>query len=651
MIEDYIGYPTGSDLTFLNSFYLYPKKDQQTGKWDNGSLTIVFIDNETKEKKHVTIENPDYEYYILKPELPVNYNRLFADKKDVIKRVCPYKDLLKDIAQVTDNLEFYYDNIKSGNRSANNMLHTHERIFMSDMNIEDHYRLRFAKAYSNKMVPPSKAFFDIEADTRTMKGDFPEMGECPINAITIVLEKENKTFTFLLRDYNNPQMIEFEKNASKYKKELKDFIRQEVGGWKNEYRYHLQDIEYEFLFYDTEIELLVSLFNLINSYEPDFLFAWNMAFDIPYIIQRLINIGYKPEDVICHKAFENKYVDYYVDKRMENEYAERGDFARISANTVYLDQMIHFASRRKSQKAFTKFSLDYIAEKVTKGVFRKLDYSDITTDISELPVLNYKVFVFYNIFDTLSQKCIEEKSKDTEYLLSKSLANCTRYHKVHRQTKYLTNRGAFEFWQQGFIMGNNTNIFNKKPDVKYPGALVGDPLNLNDYSKVKINGIPINVCDNLDDFDYSSLYPSIIREFNIAHNTQIGMVQIEATEFLDPKRLNSLGRENFTLSSGFMEDLQSQVYLEFCTRWFNLADYATLLDDISEYFREVRVPIYGFRNTNPIMGTFSAGIIFGNNAKVAPAMIFDKNVCAGQVIQQLNNDIIGSIYSEVRKDG
>ena len=50
------------------------------------------------------------------------------------------------------------------------------------------------------------------------------------------------------------------------------------------------------------------------------------------------------------------------------------------------------------------------------------------------------------------------------------------------------------------IIGNNVNRWNEKPP-KFLGALVGDPLNTNDYSKLKIDGRAIWVCDNLQDYD------------------------------------------------------------------------------------------------------------------------------------------------------
>jgi len=161
--------------------------------------------------------------------------------------------------------------------------------------------------------------------------------------------------------------------------------------------------------------------------------------------------------------------------------------------------MIQFASRRKGQSKFLSFSLDYIGEHIA-GV-RKLDYKAITTNIAELPYKSYKTFVFYNIIDTIVQYCIEMKTKDIDYVFGKALLNNTRYSKTHRQTVYLTNRAAKVFDAQGFIIGNNANKFNSKPDEKFPGAFVADPEKVNNTSRMQIYGLFINLFDNCVDFD------------------------------------------------------------------------------------------------------------------------------------------------------
>lgn len=576
------GYAEDSNLTIINTMYHFPKKQNDTGKWTDGSITIVAKDNDRNIKIVEEINDPTYQYYIKKEEFQQDYNEFFTtfDKVDMVE--VPYRELEKDIATRTNNLDFYYDNIRNGNKYANKKLHTHTRIFNSDLHIEDHYRFRFNKLYKNNPIEVSKSYLDIEADTINMKGDFPELGECPINAITLINDNSHEVFTLLLRNKNNPLIEEFEKNLDKsFFVELNNLIKQTVGGYKQARRLDVDNYKFKLFFYneDEEIKLIQDVFIIINTLQPDFVLAWNMAFDIPYIIHRIKNLGYNPEDIICHPDFKTKVCEYFIDEQHKNEYAERGDYAKISSYSVYLDQMIQFASRRKGQSAFTSFKLDYIGNVVAGA--RKLDYSHITLEIAKLPYLDYKTFVMYNIVDTIVQKCIEIKVGDIDYVFNKCLVNSTRYSKCHRQSVYLANKGVIEFDNLGYVIGNNTNKFNEKPKTKFPGAFVADPKNISDYSKIKIADTPVMIFDNLDDFDYARLYPSILQEFNIAPNTQIGKLTILEKVFNKENKRND---EKYSRSGQFMEDLQSHIFLEFGSRWLHLGTYEDLYDDIIEYF-------------------------------------------------------------------
>ena len=227
--------------------------------------------------------------------------------------------------------------------------------------------------------------------------------------------------------------------------------------------------------------------------------------------------------------------------------------------------------------------------------------------------------------DTLVQHGIECKVNDIDYIFNKCLINNTRYHKGHRQTVYLTNRGIKDFRADGFIMGNNVNRNNEKPP-KFPGALVGDPLNNSDYPKLELNGESINVCNNLDDFAYKSLYPSIMREFGIAPNTQIGKIEIEQEvhQWENPFDYNKYCR-----GGQFIQDFCSHNFIEFSRRWFHLAGFKEMLEDMDEYFamynsfgsRDINQPasfIHKFDQTTIKEDTFilrnEDPINYGNNS-------------------------------------
>lgn len=580
-------YPNGSNLTIMNTFYQYAVKDSNGNRIDD-FLALIYKDNNTGEKKYEIIKKPEYTFYKTKNNIILDYNHLFIEKDKVEPVTTQFNKLEKTIAEITGNTEFYNQNIQNKNKSENKKLHSIPEIFRSDLNIEDYYRFEFGKKYTNNIEKITKAFFDIEVDGRDAAGDFVQMGECPINAISFLDEAHNEIHSFLLRDKRNQLIEKFENDIKSGKfgyKDVMKFITDAIGGDKQLKRYHLDKIKIDFHFFDDEINLLRNFFSLVHKYNPDFIQGWNSsAFDLEYIIARIKELGYEPADIMCDSAWEIKIVKNYVDQRNLSNFAERGDYTFISGKTVWIDQMIQYASRRKSKiGSFKSFKLDDIGFLTAK--VKKLDYHHITNNLAMLPWLNYIVFVLYNIFDVIVQKCIEEKTQDLNYIFAKCIVNNTSYKKGHRQTVYLTNRMTKEFDKLGFIIGNNANKWNEEPD-KFKGALVNDPLHVNDYARLKINGVPILVADTLQDYDYKSLYPSIILENNIAPNTQIGRIIIEEKVF---ENENPYLYTDYNRGGDFVENLVCDNSLVFCNRWLHLANFSEFLEDYMEYMNKYKI--------------------------------------------------------------
>lgn len=498
------GYPDGSDITIMDAIYHKPSKNSD-GKWDSSRMDIVFRDNKTRLKHRQTIVDPKIEFYMANDDVYIDPLEFppYLPKDKVHPIRCKYTQLKKTIAELTGQLDLYYDNIKNGMSKNNDRLHVNNRLYRSDIQIEDYYRYEFAKRYTNNIdIPLKKAYLDIEVDGINMLGDFPTPQDSPINAVTFINMDNRKSYTFLLRDKNNPLCKEFEeslKDPSTFE-EIKDFVINHIGGWKKATRLGIIDLQYNFFFYDTEIELIYDLFKLIHLLQPDFVLAWNMAFDIPFIIDRTKFLRYDPRTIMTHPDFDDDpELYYFIDEEHINEPAESGDYAHIPGYTIYLDQMKQFASRRKGQSAYKSNKLDDIAE-IVAGV-HKYDYHDICTDIVELPRKNYFIFVMYNILDVVAQVCIENKTGDIDFVFNKAISTNTRYSKVHRQTIYLYNRAVMSYELNGFIIGNNIAKYQPRPKGKFKGAFVAD-YRLNDNSlKQTINGFPIDVYDNADDFD------------------------------------------------------------------------------------------------------------------------------------------------------
>lgn len=606
-------YPLGSDLVILDATYHFPNKQQVESYngvktvYTPDTMTIVYKDNTTGKKGIEVIEKPNYVFYMLKNNIPTpNYDMFFTDMKNLDEIKCKYRDVNKAIAEKLDQYEgttkytdLFKKNIRDGNYRANMEFQKSRRVFGSDIPINDFYRMRFAEQYKNTETPVSRAYLDIEVDVKLSPTDFPTNGNCPINAISYFEHDTKRLFTFLLNQKDvNPKSNEFCTTVDNhtFNEEFKDFLNETLGSEKVK-DFKLENIQTKVLVYNDELTLLKDLFGYINYTKPDFLMVWNMSFDIPFIINRIIALGGNPKEIMCIHDISPLYENcsYIVDSDHE-DFATKGDYADITSYTVYLDQLIQFASRRRGGAQYRSYSLDYIGNEMA-GV-QKLHYENIAANVMDLPYNDYRTFVKYNMMDVLVQYCIEFKADDILYVFDKALLNCTEYKKVHRQTIYLSNRATIMFKNFGdYVLGNNLNKFKPKPTVKYEGAYVADPCKFGDKYKDKVNGIPIMRASNAIDFDFTRLYPSITQEYNMAPNTEIGYIKIPDKIY---EAENATHNEKYTRSGQFVEDMTSECDIEFAHRWFNLASFKEAYADIIEYFNTEESPFYRLVNDDLI---------------------------------------------------
>lgn len=606
-------YPLGSDLVILDATYHFPNKQQVESYngvktvYTPDTMTIVYKDNATGKKGIEVIEKPNYVFYMLKNNIPTpNYDMFFTDMKNLDEIKCKYRDVNKAIAEKLDQYEgttkytdLFKKNIRDGNYRANMEFQKSRRVFGSDIPINDFYRMRFAEQYKNTETPVSRAYLDIEVDVKLSPTDFPTNGNCPINAISYFEHDTKRLFTFLLNQKDvNPKSNEFCTTVDNhaFNEEFKDFLNETLGSEKVK-DFKLENIQTKVLVYNDELTLLKDLFGYINYTKPDFLMVWNMSFDIPFIINRIIALGGNPKEIMCIHDISPLYENcsYIVDSDHE-DFATKGDYADITSYTVYLDQLIQFASRRRGGAQYRSYSLDYIGNEIA-GV-QKLHYENIAANVMDLPYNDYRTFVKYNMMDVLVQYCIEFKADDILYVFDKALLNCTEYKKVHRQTIYLSNRATIMFKNFGdYVLGNNLNKFKPKPTVKYEGAYVADPCKFGDKYKDKVNGIPIMRASNAIDFDFTRLYPSITQEYNMAPNTEIGYIKIPNKIY---EAENATHNEKYTRSGQFVEDMTSECDIEFAHRWFNLASFKEAYADIIEYFNTEESPFYRLVNDDLI---------------------------------------------------
>ena len=210
------------DLMLVNMIY-----NKKKNKNEEDSIDIIYKDLSTGKKYLEHIKNPPMEIYMTKPEYRTyDYGKFVIEKShvDVVKTTATR--VLFDIANIAGGAytEYLRNCLLTKNRNAMKNLHKYKYVMASDYEPEAYYRIQWGLEYNNdKIKKITKLYSDIEVDGIGIEG-FVSGGIAPINAIALIDEETRTCFSFLLRNKNNPQIDEFEKNIEDVKKECDELL-------------------------------------------------------------------------------------------------------------------------------------------------------------------------------------------------------------------------------------------------------------------------------------------------------------------------------------------------------------------------------------------------------------------------------------------
>ena len=583
------------------------------GKNAQDALYVIVRDTKTNEKKVLTLRNPTMDIYFEKEEFRKthDYNIDYTELAKCVKKSVPYSQIIYAIAnEIGEEGKAFINNaFSTRNYRALNDIHLYPYVFGSDIDIRTHYRYKWLRDMDSIDTPKilHKACADIEVDSFELPG-FPKPESCPIDLVTLIDMKNNVSYTFALvgreckeHDMTNMNKIQKEKELRRrklYKKRLQDeeYVMRNQDKIKKQlheiFDEKYPNMEYKFFFYQDELKMITHIFQLINMIKFDFVQFWNMSFDIPYIIDRIKVLGGNPEEIICPKEFPIKEC-YYKKDNYHFEIKNRTDYARISSFTVYTDQMRNYAAIRKSSKELRSNKLEDVAQAEIGD--SKFDYSS-KGNIKTIGYEDYLTYFIYNIKDVLLQVGIENVTSDLDTYFSYSYQNACDYESVFKQTMKLRAAQYVNYFKQGLITGNNINIHNfgksvdefdeeeeDDDDAKFEGALVGNPLLINDFGS-KLFGKKTNMLFLYSiDMDMSAFYPNSIIAMNINASTLIFKVICNSNQFkqrggklkyhgITEKQMVKDNKDSFEgdISKEIFDNFQTKNYISVAEKFMNL---------------------------------------------------------------------------------
>jgi len=242
----------------------------------------------------------------------------------------------------------------------------------------------------------------------------------------------------------------------------------------------MEDVVYKV--FDNEKTFLHTFIKDYKKAEPDFLAGWNcISFDLEYIFNRLPQIG------LTQEMF-TKFKEFYVD----------GDkYVCHIPGSVAIDQ--DFLYKTFTFTKMENYKLGFIAAHELDG-YTKLD---LPLPFNEMYWKMFNLTVEYNIRDTVLLKKLDDKLahinllNELKVICNTSFDSVSSFGQIDTLiVSYLKNKG---------FASKNSDPHIKKE--KYPGAYVHQP-------------IP-GAYNWLTDFDFKSLYPSIMITYNIGVNSYV----------------------------------------------------------------------------------------------------------------------------------
>lgn len=242
-----------------------------------------------------------------------------------------------------------------------------------------------------------------------------------------------------------------------------------------------------------EIDLIKKFLDIWSADYPDIITGWNVKlFDIPYLVNRITNV--------LGEEYAKKISPWNM---LSERKVFMGPGRELQAYKIvgisildYMDLYMKFAPEGKSQESY---KLDNICHVELDE--RKLSYDEYGSLFS-LYKENFQLFMEYNIRDTELIDKLENKLKLIELALTLAYDCKTVFDDVFMQTRMWEQIIHCHLMQKNIVMPPS-KMHSK--DKSFDGAYVKDPL--------------IGFHSWIASFDLTSLYPSLILQYNISPET------------------------------------------------------------------------------------------------------------------------------------
>ena len=346
---------------------------------------------------------------------------------------------------------------------------------------------------------PKTYFVDIE--TEIIDG-FPKPEEAKTRILSFsIITPERKAIVLGLEDMAPDKIQKIQDDTNNYFKTLD-------SDWTFDYRK-----------FDSEYDMV---FTFINRFLPKFpmMTGWNFInYDWQYIVNRC-----KRLQIDITAAAKTKALD-----RVDSRPLHMG----------ILDYMQLYDKYDRSVKVKESNALDYVSGQVLN--LNKIKY---TGGLQDLYVQDFVKYIYYNVVDSVLVYYIDQKLKSMEVLLT--LASITKMplYKAASPVSVTEALIARKLAEENKCVATEKKEDSFK-DGKYAGAYVKQP--------------KVGYYQGVSAFDFASLYPSIMRQFNISPDAYKDIIPVSQI----PERRKN--KDEIVCANGVVYDKKDSILKQILT--------------------------------------------------------------------------------------
>lgn len=300
----------------------------------------------------------------------------------------------------------------------------------------------FQTKYPDLVTNNTVAALDIETDVVTGNGK---------EIILIGLYFDGKAYVAATKKFidSTPNAVE------KFHAKVEEYISE-----------YTKDVKVEFEILDTPAHCVLETIKRAHLWRPDFISIWNMNFDLPIILQTLVDAGYNIGDVFSDPSVPRKYrnAKYRQGKAqkvtasgavMSIHPAEQWHTMECLASFYFIDSMCVYKRIRVAGGNEPSYALDAILDKVL-GI-RKLKFkeADHLQGLQWHQFLQkyYKIeYSVYNLFDCISLVELDAKTNDLAQTIS-LLTSHSEYARFPSTPRRLSDDMEFFAQKYGRVFG------------------------------------------------------------------------------------------------------------------------------------------------------------------------------------------------------